>query len=294
MAAEADKLILHAHLENSESYLLEVSKVPSVSGHSLHKGTAREVFIREFLGEHLPADFAIGTGELIDHKTVAGGKRNQHDTVIYERSFPRIHLGGNVHAFLFESVVATIEIKSTLDAEGILNAVDAARNAKALESSGSFGWRRPIANYVLSYSGPTKMETAFNWIVGAYEKLGLVDPDVPDPMNRASIVSPALDGVYVLGVGACIFENNVGYLHHPERQKLHPRATWTVLDSPRGALPSLFSSLLGLFQNQDITTINPWRYLASFSVSQLKFGSIGKDGVKTLEPDKLTTQTASS
>ena len=36
----------------------------SISAHSLHKGTPREVFIREFLGEHLPLELEIGTGEI--------------------------------------------------------------------------------------------------------------------------------------------------------------------------------------------------------------------------------------
>ena len=99
--------ILQTHLENCESYLLEISKVPSISGHSLHKGTPREAFIKEFLEEHLPTDLAIGNGELIDYRTEAGGERNQHDIVIYERSFPRIHLGGGVNAYLRESVIAT-------------------------------------------------------------------------------------------------------------------------------------------------------------------------------------------
>jgi hypothetical protein len=55
--------ILQAHLDNSESYLLAISKVPSIAGHSLHKGSPREAFIKEFLEEHLPSDLAIGNGE---------------------------------------------------------------------------------------------------------------------------------------------------------------------------------------------------------------------------------------
>ena len=115
--------ILEAHLANCESYLLAISKVPSVSGHSLHKGTPREAFIREFLSDHLPADLAIGNGELIDYRSEENEERNQHDVVIFESSFPRIHFGGGINAYLRESAVATVEVKSTLDAEGTLNAI---------------------------------------------------------------------------------------------------------------------------------------------------------------------------
>ena len=284
-AQTSGKLMLHAHLENSERYLIAISEVPSISGHSLHKGTPREVFVREFLGEHLPLDLAIGTGELIDYRSTVGEQRNQHDIVIYERSYPRIHLGGGINAFLVESVVATIEVKSVLDPAGVTNAVEAAKNSKQLQSS-ALGGNRSVANYILAYRGPAKMETAFGWLADAYQHQNLKDPDVPVG-NRPSIVSPAVDGIYILGVGACIFENNVGYLNNPLREKDYPNETWTIMNSERGALFMLFAAMLGLFHGGDISEINPYRYMVSFSASELQFARIDSGEYK-LVPDKHT------
>jgi hypothetical protein len=106
--------VLEAHMANVERTLVAQSGIQSVAGHSLHKGTPREIFIREFLQNHLPANLAIGTGEIIDSESIPGAPRNQFDIVVYRRSFPKLHLGGGIDAFLIESVVATIEVKSTL------------------------------------------------------------------------------------------------------------------------------------------------------------------------------------
>jgi hypothetical protein len=224
--------ILEAHLANCESYLLAISRVPLVSGHSLHKGTPREAFIREFLSDHLPADFAIGNGELIDYRSEENEERNQHDVVIFESSFPRIHFGGGINAYLRESVVATIEVKSTLDEEGTLNAIKAARKTKQLQATGSLVIR-PIGNYIVAYAGPAKMETVFGWIANSYRALELSDPDFGHA-DRTFIPSAALDGVYILGVGACIFENNIGFSQN--YSLAYPTASWSIIDTDRGAL----------------------------------------------------------
>ncbi|WP_320660073.1 DUF6602 domain-containing protein [Enterobacter asburiae] len=61
--------MLLAHMSAVEEQLLATSKIPANSGHSLHKGTPREAFIREFLEAHLPSTLAIGTGEIIDSES---------------------------------------------------------------------------------------------------------------------------------------------------------------------------------------------------------------------------------
>lgn len=119
--------MLYSHMKAVEEHLLAISKVPANSGHSLHKGTPREAFIREFLEKHLNSTVAIGTGEIIDSRSKPNEQRNQFDIVIYKRNYPKLDFGGGVSGFLAESVVATIEVKSTLDKAGIEQAVRAAR-----------------------------------------------------------------------------------------------------------------------------------------------------------------------
>jgi len=150
----------------------------------------------------LPSDLAIGSGEIIDQHSLPGAPRNQHDVVLYKKNFPRIYLGGGISAFLNEAVVATVEVKSTLDQDGITQSVNAARAVKELTASrqGSF---RPIANYVVAYAGPANMSTAFGWIRNAYVAGQLSDPQFePSFVPRNMIASSALDGVFILGKGS--------------------------------------------------------------------------------------------
>src|SRR5712692_83027 len=105
--------MLKSHVDAVEGSLLETSKIPANSGHSIHKGTPREAFIRQFLEGHLSERVAVGTGEIIDANSKPKEQRNQIDIVIYKRDYPRLDFGGGINGFLVESVVATIEVKST-------------------------------------------------------------------------------------------------------------------------------------------------------------------------------------
>jgi|SRR5579859_1286085 len=270
--------ILEAHFANCENALLENSKIPSVSGHSLHKGTPREAFIREFLRGHLPSNYGIGTGEIIDCNSKVGESRNQNDIVLHELDFPKIDLGGKINAFLRESVIATIEVKSTLTKEELLTAARTARNLKMLHATGTLPLV-PIATYIVAFRGPAKMKTVFNWIAKAYkpdkQDSGWVDPDWPS--DRRFMRSPAIDGVFVLGKGACIFENNVGFW----RDSTSEKATWSVLDKKRGSLFLLFLSLLGLVQGTDFRNFHPFYYATNFKAENLSFHKIDKGQIET-------------
>ena len=109
--------MIAAHLAAVEKYLLALSQVVANTGHSLHKGTPREWFIREFLEDHLSERVGVGTGEIIDAQAKADEPRNQIDAVIYKRDYPKLAFGGGITGFLAESVVATIEVKSTLTSD---------------------------------------------------------------------------------------------------------------------------------------------------------------------------------
>ena len=142
-----------------ENSLVHTSRIPANSGHSLHKGTPREAFIREFLENHLSSNIAIGSGEIIDFKSAPNVQRNQFDIVLYKRNYPKLSFGGNIDAFLIESVVATIEVKSILDSKGIEQSIRAAHAAKSLIPSIVLsmhtGWIPPkVLNFVVAYDGP--------------------------------------------------------------------------------------------------------------------------------------------
>jgi hypothetical protein len=124
--------MLATHMAAVEAALLHTAQIPANAGHPLHKGTPREAFIRQFLADHLSEELAIGQGEIISADSQPGEIRNQFDIVLYKRHFPKLTFGGGVNAFLAESVVATIEVKSTLTKEELRSPIKAAHNVKAL------------------------------------------------------------------------------------------------------------------------------------------------------------------
>ena len=58
--------MLAAHMDAVEASLVHTAQIPANAGHTLHRGTPREAFIKQFLEGHLSANVAIGTGEIID------------------------------------------------------------------------------------------------------------------------------------------------------------------------------------------------------------------------------------
>lgn len=97
----------------------------------------REKLSSGILEAHLPSTLAIGTGEIIDSDSSPNSPRRQFDIVIYKRSLPKLDFGGGVSGFLVESVIATIEVKSTLDKAGMEQAITAAYQAKRLKKMNS-------------------------------------------------------------------------------------------------------------------------------------------------------------
>lgn len=261
-----------------EDHLLAISRIPANAGHSLHKGTPREAFIREFLESHLNSTVAIGTGEIIDANSKPNVQRNQFDIVIYKRNYPKLDFGGGINAFLAESVVATIEVKSTVDKAGIEQAVRAARAAKQLHRSEvrsfSAGYIPPsVLSFVVAYDGPAKMETVHVWVKEAYRNQGLSEPDMPPESDRSRVAGPALEGVFVLGKGFLNFDNAPYGFIPKEVQKDHPNVHWAIAQSQKGSLLSFFLLLTMATSNADGSWLNPLPYLQEFRVFDLQFGT---------------------
>jgi hypothetical protein len=197
--------MLKAHFDVVEKSLLATGQIAAGAGHPLHKGTPREAFIRDFLALHLAENVGIGTGEVIDSTSKPNESRNQLDIVLYKKQFPKLSFGGNIAAFLAESLFATIEVKSTLDKEKLRQAIKAARNLKALirhlDPILDVGYYPPaIVSYVVAYDGPAEMSTVYEWISAIHKEENIPLPNMPPAMlERVKIPSPSIDAVVILG-----------------------------------------------------------------------------------------------
>ncbi|MEE8364370.1 MAG: DUF6602 domain-containing protein [Gammaproteobacteria bacterium] len=89
--------------------------------HDIYEDAARATFIRVVLEQFLPGSFAVGSGRVID---ASGNSSNELDIVIYRRDFPQLNLPGSANVFLYESVLATIEVKTKLIRKTFFDAMD--------------------------------------------------------------------------------------------------------------------------------------------------------------------------
>ena len=102
----------------------------SVSDHSTILGDARESFIRDILEKFLPSSISIGSGQIIDQN---GKRSKQVDVIIYRREFPILKTFGAADVYLIEGVIATIEVKSKLDKDNLIMALENSKSVKKLE-----------------------------------------------------------------------------------------------------------------------------------------------------------------
>lgn len=198
--------MLQAHLSAVEKKLLAEYAISGNSGHPLHKGTPREAFVRAFLSDHLGTHVGIGTGEVIDSDSRPAERRNQFDTILYDASYPKLQFGGGISAFLVESVVATLEIKSLLTKEDLGRAIRAARRAKALRRRLSPD--PGIRSYLIAYDGPQRMDTVYRWLPELHAADNIAIPAPLTRQERETIPCPSMDGVFVLGKGYLMYDNS--------------------------------------------------------------------------------------
>ena len=262
--------MLKSHMEAVENSLASIYQVPSNAGHPLHRGSPREAFIREFLQKHLSDNVAIGSGEIIDAKSLPRQSRNQYDIVIYKRNYPKLDFGGGITGFLIESVIATIEVKSLLDHSGIEQSVCAAHNAKNLipnvNWSFSTGWVPPkVLNYVVAYDGPQHMSTVHGWILNSHRSKNIPLPSFNN-QNRDSTPGTSLDGVFLLKKGFLKLNNTpLSFSQQPPIG-----STYTISDNQANNLLVLFLALQEACNNIEGAWFDPVPYLHN-----AKFQNIG-------------------
>jgi len=268
--------MLKAHLDAVERHLLAISKVPANAGHTLHRGTPREAFIKEFPISHLSARASVGTGEIIDATSLPRQQRNQFDIVIYKADYPKIDLGGGISAFLAESVIATIEVKSLLTETDLQTAVASANKAKKLQrnmiTAFTTGYLLPgILSYVVAYDGPAQISTVYGWIKSIETTQGLNQANLPvSGDQRQRILSESLEGILVLGKGAVLFDNAPLSLATDQMRAANPNLKYQVVPSQDGNLMWLFLLLTQAVSNLNAEWGNLVPYLQRHPM-QLQF-----------------------
>jgi hypothetical protein len=270
--------MLQKYFQDIENLIIAKSKVASNSGHSLHKGNPREIFIVEFLQNHLPELVTFGTGEIISSNSLAGESRNQIDIVLYKKNYPKINYGKNTDGFFNEGVVSTIEVKSLLNKNEFFKALNSIKKIKDFEQSISSKEFFKAANtyyqpsplsFIVAYESTAKIETIFKWLV-EYIKLNNIDYsnfESKNKIQKANTKNPLVDMIVILGKGVIVFDGATDLNICPDNfRSLNPKGNWVVLNQKKDNIFLLFSFLTILFASISPNVINIYPYLQKSGV----------------------------
>lgn len=265
-----DDVILLEHCNRIEEKLIAEYRVSATASHPVNKGTSRESFIKEFLADHLCSQVSIGKGEIIDCHSKPEIVRNEFDIVIFKNNYPKLKFGGDINGYLIESVLATIEVKSTIDKKGLKQAVGAAVTVKNLsrnvQEALQAGYIPPaVMNFVVAYDGPSNMSTILEWLKEIYTENNLQDNSLYKTHDeRKKIISKSIDAIIVLNKGFAFFDNMAIHLDSPidsNGQKIQ----WVYANSQSGSLYMLFLLLIQSTCNLQVDWLNLGPYMSSFS-----------------------------
>ena len=114
-----------------QSAVAASSAIDSIAHEGL-KGRIREIFVNDLVAPFLPSFVGLGTGKIIDSE---GGQSAECDVVIYDRDvMPPLMLGQREALFPIESVLFSIEVKTTLNPVELRDATAKAKRVKDLKN----------------------------------------------------------------------------------------------------------------------------------------------------------------
>lgn len=103
------------------------ARMASKLTHQGVKGSVLEILLSQLFRPLLPSDIGVGTGQIIE--SFSDTMSPQIDIVIYNKSIlPPVLVDGNLGLFPIESVLYTIEVKTTLTPTGISSANESAKH----------------------------------------------------------------------------------------------------------------------------------------------------------------------
>jgi hypothetical protein len=130
--------------------------------HTGIKGTLRELLVSNFIRPFLTSQFSIGKGIIVNKNN---NQSNETDLVIYDnRILPPFFEKQKIGFYPAESVVATIEIKSELNKNKIIEAEEAARELRNVVCNPEMSVFTQIKNYKYLAAIP------FCGVIGFYSK----------------------------------------------------------------------------------------------------------------------------
>ncbi len=117
-----------------ETVLEAEANLSGLLNHGSTIGQAREFLVTRVLKTILPVGVHIGSGKVIDSR---GNSSKQIDVIIYDPRFPLMKVEGGGLYFV-EGVLATIEVKSTIDSAELAGSLDNCKSVLDLVINGEY------------------------------------------------------------------------------------------------------------------------------------------------------------
>jgi hypothetical protein len=153
------------HAETIIKLVLSRSEDASELKHPGLRGRAREIFTKDLLTPFLSPNLGTCTGTIVDS---SGGSSLQTDIIIFDKTLiPSLMLTAEEGIVPIESVLATVEVKSSLTREELRKSIKNAHSIKGLHGNfvevrpRSFKKSSPLC-CVFSFSSDSKPETELN------------------------------------------------------------------------------------------------------------------------------------
>ena len=187
-------------------HVLELASHEGEIQHQGMKGRFRELLIDNLLAPWLPPYVACGTGMIIasENKT---RKATQDDVILYDRSLaPPVMASTSAPegVFLYNSVLARVEVKSKLTKKGVRSFVESSREIAALDFSvgsdfeaklsGAFNLLFAFGSTITSKKDPNR---ELKRLVSVLE-----EKDIPATDGTVSILCVAGSGFWKIGFRA--------------------------------------------------------------------------------------------
>ncbi|WP_368524843.1 DUF6602 domain-containing protein [Enterobacter asburiae] len=124
-----DKNQYQAILRSKVQSAMAQAKAAAGFTHQGVKGSVLEILVSQLFRPLLPADIGMGTGQIIDSYT--GIMSGQIDIILYDKAIlPPIVFDANTGLFPIESVLYTIEVKTTLNSTELTTAHESAKSVR--------------------------------------------------------------------------------------------------------------------------------------------------------------------
>ena len=187
------KLLLE-HLKNNREALQKYSDVISSARHSVNLGAARESLISNFLTQNLPEFISYHSGEVFDSNERRSG---QIDIVLHPITSPKLNLYNSVSIFPAETVLAAIEVKSTLTTgKSVGSLVEALKSCEKLKG---------LEIFKNSNDSPVVDPQRVPFIVFAFK--GPTLETLKKHLNKHSNIRELPDLILVLDKGYCLVKD---------------------------------------------------------------------------------------